>query len=79
MYSFADFSRRGGRRRKLTNERRENYDESSNENFRNNKQNYLGSNNKILDLHMLTKVLKTSVIVQYLFELQKFGEKNFIP
>jgi hypothetical protein len=55
-------------------------DESYSKNFINKEQNYLGRNNKILyiDLHMLTKVLKTSVSVQYLFELQKFGEKNFI-
>jgi hypothetical protein len=78
MYSLADFSRRGGRRRKLTNERRENYDESTSKNFRNKKQNCLGSNNKIWDLHLFTKVLKTSVSVQYFFDLQRFGEKVFI-
>ncbi len=58
----------------MTNERRENYDESSSENFRNKKQNYLGRNNKILDLHIFTKVFS----VQYFFDLQRFAEKIFI-
>jgi len=53
-------------------------EESYSKNFRNKKQNYLGSNKKIGDLHMLTKVLKTSASVQYLFDLQRFGEKIFI-
>ncbi len=47
-------------------------DESYSKNFRNKKQNYLGRNNKILDLHMLIKVLKTSASVQYFFDLQRF-------